>query len=329
MIAVRADRLLSILLLLQTNKRITASKLAEMMDVSERTIYRDLDALQSAGIPIYAERGPGGGCSLVDGYRTNLTGLTESEIRTLFAPGVHGPLADLGLGEALEGALLKLLAALPSTRRHDAERVRQRILLDSAGWFRSVEPLTYLRLVQEAVWQDRKLHMAYRRADGVINEREVDPYGLVAKANIWYVVCASESEMRVFRISRIQSASLSRDHFVRPEDFNLAAYWMDWCSTFESSVGRYSARVRVAPELLPVLPRIFGDWMYTVIEQADPPDSKGWITINMSFDTMDAARMSILGFGALAEVIEPLALRQSVIETAAQVTSFYAEVAHG
>ncbi len=208
----RADRLLSILLLLQTRGRITAGRLAEMLEVSERTIYRDLDALSAAGIPVYAERGPGGGCALTDGYRTNLTGLTETEIRTLFVPGVHGPLADLGLGRVLEDALLKLMAALPSVHRHDAQRVRQRLLLDAAGWFRGEEPVPYLHTVQEAIWQDRALMLTYRRPDGVNTERLVDPYGLVAKASIWYLVALDRAaaEMRVFRVSRITEAAVKR-----------------------------------------------------------------------------------------------------------------------
>src|SRR5690606_27871578 len=154
--------------------------------VSERTIYRDLDALSAAGVPVYAERGPNGGCSLVEGYRPTLTGLDEQEIRGLFITASQGPPADLGLAARLRRAVLKLLAALPAARRFDAERARQRIMLDAAGWFRTEEPVPHLGTLQAAVWQDLRLDIVYRRPDGGVSQRRVDPYGLVAKASIWY-----------------------------------------------------------------------------------------------------------------------------------------------
>jgi predicted DNA-binding transcriptional regulator YafY len=254
--AMRADRLLSILLLLQTRDRMTARELSDTLNVSERTIYRDLDALNAAGIPVYTERGPGGGCALVEGYRTNLTGLTEAEVRSLFVPGVPGPLADLGLGQVLEEALLKLLVALPSMHRHDAERVRQRFMLDAAGWFQPEEPVPHLHTLQEAVWQDRKMTMVYRRGDGTQTERTVEPYGLVAKASIWYMVAAVEEQIRVYRVSRVQAATLCEERFERPLTFDLAAYWADWCAEFESSRARLPVTLRAAPELVPILPQI-------------------------------------------------------------------------
>jgi predicted DNA-binding transcriptional regulator YafY len=171
-------------MLLQTRKKVTAQTLAKRLEVSERTIYRDLEALSSAGIPVYAERGPRGGWSLLEDYRVNLNRLTESEVNTLFMSGAAGPLTDLGLGKAREDALLKLLAALPSVYRSNAERARQRIHLDAASWFHRGEEVPYVPLVQEAVWNDRRLRLTYQRGDNELIERGVDRYGLVAKASV-------------------------------------------------------------------------------------------------------------------------------------------------
>src|SRR5579884_1595719 len=184
----RADRLVSLLLLLQTRGRMTAQDLAQRLEVSERTIYRDMSALGMAGVPVYAERGPGGGCSLAHGYRTNLTGLTLDEARTLFMSGAPALLKDLGMSKALDDALLKLLAALPISQRQQAQRARERIYVDPAGWSSPDEALPYLGVVSEAVWSDRRLRLIYNRPDGedmVLVERVVDPLGLVAKASIW------------------------------------------------------------------------------------------------------------------------------------------------
>src|SRR5581483_11174125 len=177
----RADRLLSLLMLLQIKGQCTAHDLAKRLEVSERTIYRDIEALSTAGVPVYAERGPGGGCMLAEGYRTSLTGLTESEVRTLFMSGIASPLADLGVSDALEAAMRKLLAALPTAHRHDAERVRQRLYTDSTWWYEVHQTAPFLQTVQMAIWQDRKVRMTYRKAEGEVSERIIDPLGLVAK----------------------------------------------------------------------------------------------------------------------------------------------------
>lgn len=220
----RADRLLSLLLLLQARGRMTAQELAEQLEVSERTIYRDLSALSSAGIPVYTESGPGGGCELVDGYQTRLTGLTTTEIRALFLLSLSDPLTDLGLDRALQDALLKLSAALPTTSRSDAVQVRQRIYMDTTPSDHSRHALPYLGLIQDAVWQDRTLQLTYGRSI----RQNFDPYGLVSKANIWYLVGAAAEEIQVVRVSRIQAARLTEQRFVRPAAFDLATYWTEW-----------------------------------------------------------------------------------------------------
>src|SRR5437868_4520088 len=217
----RADRLLSLLMLLQARGRMTAHDLAEELEVSERTIYRDVEALGIAGVPVVAERGPGGGCALLDGYRTNLTGLTEAELRALFLSTVSGPLADLGLKEAVNAAMLKLSAALPQVRLHDVDHMRQRVHLDPAAWFQPEEPTPYLNAIQDAVWHDQRLDITYRRVDGRRSKQCVEPYGLVAKASTWYFVGPvvenpriygvshikpARKEMRTYRVSRVLSA---------------------------------------------------------------------------------------------------------------------------
>ena len=201
----------------------TARELAECLEVSERTIYRDIEALSSAGIPLYTEPGPGGGCELIDGYQTKLTGLTRAEVRALFLLKISGPLADLGLEQALEGAQLKLSAVLPPAFHVDAMQVHQRIHMDTSLPEPSHCVPSYLALLQEAVWQDRTLRLSYDRH----TEKLVDPYGLVSRARTWYLVGAVEGEMRILRVSRIRAAEMTEQHFTRPAEFDLAAYWAE------------------------------------------------------------------------------------------------------
>jgi len=321
----RADRLLSLLMLLQTRGRMTAQKLADELEVSVRTIYRDIDALSAAGIPIYAERGPGGGCELIDSYRTSLTGLSGDEVRALFMLSVPAPLDELGVSQELKAALLKLAAALPAARRQDEERVRQRIHLDWAGWGPSEEPVPHLQTVHQAVWEDRRLRLTYRLRLGtqVEVERVVDPYGLVAKAGVWHLVHASDGHLRVHRVSRLLDAHITDERFQRPADFDLAAYWEAWCAEQEENRPYYPVAARVAPALVPVLPLYFGDRIRDAIAQAGPPDAEGWITLTLPFERLEDARERVLGFGRAVEVLEPLELRRSVIDFANQIADFY------
>ncbi len=325
----RADRLVALLLLLQTRGRMTAQELAARLEVSERTIYRDVSALGMAGVPVYAERGPGGGCSLAHGYRTNLTGLTLDEARTLFMSGAPALLKDLGMSKALDDALLKLLAALPSSQRQQAERARARIYVDPAGWSRPDDALPYLGAIQEAVWSDRRLRLVYNRPgynrpSGETVERVVDPLGLVAKASIWYLVAAVEGEPRVYRISRIQAAVALDEPCHRPADFDLAAYWTASSAEFQASWRQYEARVRVVPELLPTLEQLYGSRYAAILKDAPPPDDEGWLMLQLTFDSLESARSHILGFGAEMEALEPAELRESVMRYAAEIAAFYA-----
>ncbi len=327
----RADRLLSLLMLLQTRGRMTAQELAEELETSVRTIYRDIDALSTAGVPVYAERGPGGGCALLDSYRTNLTGLTGDEVRALFMLSIPAPLAELGVSQELKAALLKLSAALPAARRRDEGHVRQRIYLDWVGWHQPEEPVPYLQAIHQAVWQDRRLHITYPLE--IVSyvkqfERLVDPYGLVAKAGVWYLVCAGDGRMRVLRVSQILDVHIASERFQRPADFDLATFWDQWCARQEESRPFYPVTARVSPNIVPLLPHYFGERIHTAIAQAGLPDAAGWITLTLPFETASAARERILGFGGAVEVLEPEPLRKSVIDYAMQIVAFYGGVAN-
>ena len=226
----RADRLLSMLMMLQSRGRMTAGDLADELEVSERTIYRDLTALSAAGVPVYAERGPGGGVRLVEEYRTTLTGLTPDETRALFMMSIPAPLAQLGLDSDFKAALLKLSASLPETRRADESRTRQRILLDSSWWFQSGQDVPCLQTIQQALWQDRPLRITVRwDFFNTEFEQGAEPYGLVAKTNIWHLVYGRGGTPHVVRVSQIASADLLPGTFIRPPGFDLASFWEGWC----------------------------------------------------------------------------------------------------
>ena len=320
----RADRLLSLLMLLQSRGRMTAKALSEEVQVSERTIYRDMEALSMAGVPLYAEAGPEGGFALLDSYRTTLTGLTEGEVRALFMLSIPAPLAELGVSQELRSALLKLSAALPDVRRHDEEQVRQRFHLDSAWWHQGEDSVPHLQTIHQAVWQDHQLHLKYRPMPTVEIEQVVDPYGLVAKAGVWYLVCARNSRVRAHRVSDLLDARLTGETFERPAQFDLAAFWRAWCIEREKSHAAYPVLVRVAPNFIPWLPMYFGDPIRDKIAQAGPPDAEGGITLELDFESLEAARDRLLDLGRGVEVLKPLALRKSITDYAAQIVALYA-----
>ena len=317
----RADRLFSIVLLLQAHRLLTARALAERLEVSERTIHRDMEALSAAGIPVVAERGTGGGWSLLGEYRTNLTGLNETEIQSLFVTRPSRVLADLNLEKAAEGATLKLLAALPSVYRRGAEQARQRIYLDVSGWQRAEEAVPLLHVLQDAVWQGRRLRMTYGRGDCGASERVVDPLGLVAKGSVWYLVAAvGGGEVRSYRVSRVERAEPTGEACVRPEGFDLAAFWEQSAAQFRASLPRYRAVVRVRREVVPRLP--LGGRFARVVETGEP-DAEGRVRVVLRFDVEEMACEYALGFGTQLEVLEPASLREKVIEAAKGVVAFY------
>jgi predicted DNA-binding transcriptional regulator YafY len=319
----RADRLISLIMLLQTRGRMTAQALAKVLEVSERTIHRDIEALSAAGIPVYTESGPGGGCSLLDGYRSNLTGLSEDEVRALLMLGIPGPLREVGASQALRAAMLKLLTTMPAIQREEEARVRQRIHLDWVGWAQVEQPLPHLHTLQQAVWQDRKIHIVFGSIFDTSIAQLVAPYGLVAKASNWYLVCNKDDQLRVVRVSRVLEAHIADECFQRPTDFDLARYWADWCLREEKSRPRYPVTLRVAPEFLPELPRYLGRVIGDSCTEVGPPDAEGWVQLVLPFEGLAQARARLLGLGRAVEVLEPEALRQSLVDFAEQIVSFY------
>lgn len=317
----RADRLVSILLLLQQHRRLTARELAGRLEVSERTIHRDMEALGASGIPVVAERGVGGGWALIEGYRTDLTGLNEAEIQALFVAKPARLLADLGLDKAAEAALIKLFAALPVKSRQDAEFTRRHIHIDGAGWHaRAAEAVPVLPTLQEAIWQERKLLLSYRRGDGTLVERLVDPLGLVAKGSAWYLIAAVEGTLRNYRVSRVQSATITDAPSSSPPDFDLAAYWEQSVAEFKANLPRYPAVVRCDPALLP---RLQSGGHYAKIEAVSDPDDQNCVTVTLRFDAEFEACAFMLSVGPQLEIVQPDALRERVIATAQAIIARY------
>jgi predicted DNA-binding transcriptional regulator YafY len=319
----RADRLLSILLLLQSRGKMTALELSERLEVSERTIYRDMEALSIAGVPVYGEPGPEGGYALVESYRTDLTGLTEKELRALFMLSVPAPLDELGMSEELRAALLKLSAALPDAHRQEQERIGRCFHLDSNWWRQAEEQVPHLQTIHQAVLQNRKLHVKYRPLFTTVMERLVAPYGLVAKAGIWYLVSERKGAMHVRRVSSYTDVYMAEESFERPADFDLVAFWEAWSSSYERFLSIFTATVRVAPSFLPELPRHFGQSIHAKLAEAGKPDPEGWIRLELQFDSFETARARLIGFGRGVEILEPEALRCSVIDFAQQIVSLY------
>jgi predicted DNA-binding transcriptional regulator YafY len=312
----RADRLLSILMLLQSKGRQTAAELAAVLEVSERTIYRDVTALGISGVPVYTEPGPGGGISLIESYRSDLTGLTTDEVQALFMFSIPSPLMDLGYDQKLKGALRKLSAALPATLRGDEQRVRQRIHIDNDPWEESTEVLPHLLMVQQAVWDDRVLDIAYQ---SYLGSRvgplaaTIEPLGLVAKAGVWYVVGNREDHIMVLEVERLLQVGMRGQRFERQSDFDLVTFWQGWCAENQdgrSQDGRslFRVTVRIVPELLPEMQGLLGDVAGTqsgMMEEAGPD---GRIRMSLWFTSFEEARGRLLGYGRALEVVEPLAL---------------------
>lgn len=318
----RADRLFSIVLLLQSHRQLTSRDLAGRLEVSARTIHRDMEALSGAGVPVIAERGTGGGWSLMGEYRTNLTGLNEAEIQSLFVSKPSRLLADLNLEKAAEGAFLKLLAALPSVYRRGAEHARQRIYVDVTGWNRAEEAVPLLHVLQEAVWQERRVRMLYGRGEcDAPLERTVDPLGLVAKGSVWYFVAGTDGgEVRSYRVSRVQDVELLDEQITRPADFDLAAFWEQSSAQFRAHLPEYRVRVRVRQEIVARMPYA---GRFARIERVGEPDAEGWVEVALRFDVEEMACEYALGFGTQLEVLEPATLRERVLAAAQNVVAFY------
>ncbi len=313
----RASRLLSILLLLQGRGQMTAAELAAELEVSVRTLYRDLDDLGAAGVPVYGERGKGGGYRLLDGYRTNLTGLTAEEAGALLLSGAPGPAAELGLGTILATTRLKLLAAVPPGLREAATRAEQRFHLDPAGWAHDrARDDRFLRDVAQAVWADRRLRIGYRRPDGMLVQRQIDPLGLVHKTGVWYLVALHEGAARVYRVDRLEEAWESGEAAQRPPGFNLVPFWEEWEAEYAASLPAYAARVRLGPEAQRHRDDLGGLTPRSVTEHAE---DAGWVEQTLLFDTRRVAVAALLALAPEVEIVAPDELREELATVARQV----------
>ncbi|MER6423697.1 YafY family protein [Streptomyces sp. NPDC001137] len=310
----KSSRLVSILLLLQTRGRMTAAQLAEELEVSVRTVYRDVEALGAAGVPLYGDAGHAGGYRLLDGYRTRLTGLTADEAEALFLAGAPGPAAELGLGSVLAAAQLKVRAALPPELRMHADRISGRFHLDAPGWYADAEEAPYLPAVADAVWNSRVLNVLYRRwAEPTDVERRLEPYGLVLKAGRWYVVAGPGP--RTFRVDQILRLAASAEEFTRPDDFDLAAYWTAHQRDFHDRLYRGEALVRLAPGAR--LPRAVDS----------RTDDDGWTLATVPIESVEHAHGEFLRLGTDIEVLQPPELRERIARTVAQLAGRYGNLA--
>lgn len=317
----RADRLLSLLLLLQSRGRLTARQLADELEVSVRTVYRDLEALGAAGVPVVTHGGPGGGCRLLEGWRSPLLGISAEEATALLAVSAGGSLQRIALGDALAQARLKLLASLPATSRDGTRAAAARFHIDTQAWFRPPEPVPHLAELADAVRRERRLRITHRRRDGRTTTRTVDPLGLVAKAGVWYLVARSGSGARAHRATRITGAEILAEPFTRPAAFDLAEFWRDWTTQFEASLDQLPVTVRLTSAGLAALPEVLGDTTSAARASADP--EPGWHRLVLHFDSPAAATRRLLGFGPDAEVLEPRQVREELGRAAHRTAARY------
>jgi predicted DNA-binding transcriptional regulator YafY len=308
----RASRLLSILMTLQARGRVTAQALADECEVSLRTIYRDIDALSAAGVPVYSDRGSAGGYRLLDGYRTRLNGLSLDEVKALFLSGLSGPAAALGLGAVMTGAQLKLTAALPADIRSTAERMRTCFHLDAPGWFHESEQPTHLQQIATAVWEQRLIEMRYRSWKAE-KQRRVAALGIVLKSGAWYLVASVDASTRTYRVSRVRELALMDDRFERPAGFNLPAYWSDNTQRLETELHQGRATVRLSPTGFKMIEPLTSPFVRSLMEVGEA-DADGYRTVVMPIGSLWQASSKLLRFGVDAEVLAPPELRARIGE---------------
>jgi predicted DNA-binding transcriptional regulator YafY len=316
----RASRLLSILITLQLNGRASARELAERFEVSRRTIFRDVDELSAAGVPIYAERGAAGGFALLDGWRTQLTGMTSYEAEALAFAGLPAMAADLGLGADAAAAQLKLFAAMPSTTSEAARRTADRFHLDPTPWHRKPATSPMLRALAQAVWETRRVRVEYESWDRV-SVRVLEPLGVVLKAGDWYFVAPRRGRPAIHRLAYLKSLTLLDETFKRPRRFDLGAAWREAVESFEASLRREPAVLRAKPEAVSRLDRLGADMAEPL--RAATPGPDGVREAEVVIEGVGHAASLILGFGADLEVVSPPELRDEVARRALDVAALY------
>ncbi len=318
----KAGRLLSILMLLQARKRLSASALATALEVSERTILRGIDQLSAAGVPVWGERGRDGGFQLSEGWSTRLTGLSEDEARALLLAGLPGPAAELGIGAAAASAGLKMVASLPSEWRAHATRVSTRLHVDMVDWYRARELPAHLHAIADAVWNERALRICYESWQGRV-ERDVHPFGLVLKAGTWYFVARSSRSRRMatYRLANVVDLSPLQP-FKRPRSFDLAAFWQASAEAFEAGLRRRQATLRISPRGLA--------WLVNLrlpVQTTDPEeacDADGWIRLSLWIESLEHGARQLLSLAGEVEVLAPPELRDLVARLGHQVQAIHA-----
>ncbi|MBT2487161.1 YafY family transcriptional regulator [Streptomyces sp. ISL-96] len=321
----RAARLIKMVLLLQSRPSMTAAELARELEVSERTITRDAQALSEAGVPVYADRGRTGGYRLIGGYRTRLTGLARSEAEALFLSGLPRALREMGLDDAASAARLKVSAALLPSLRDASDTAAQRFHLDAPGWYQEPKTPELLPTIAEAVWDDRMLTVRYRRGHDHEVERELAPYGLVLKAGVWYL-CArvAGGDFRVYRIDRFAAVVVSEERFVRDETFVLPDFWEERAADFARSILRSEVVVRLSESGARRLPYAVDRAAATeALAVAGPPDELGRVTVTLPVESYEVAFSQLFSLGPELEVLEPPALRERFAEAAARTARLY------
>ncbi|NUP17320.1 MAG: WYL domain-containing protein [Streptomyces sp.] len=355
----RAARLIKMVLLLQSRPSMTAAELASELEVSERTVTRDAQALSEAGVPVYADRGRTGGYRLIGGYRTRLTGLGRSEAEALFLSGVPGALREMGLEDAASAARLKVSAALMPSVRDASRTAAQRFHLDAPNWFKEPKTPELLPAVADAVWDDRRIVARYRRGEGEQQRdvaRELEPYGLVLKAGVWYLCArvAGQGEegadrghgghgghgghrhhgdhgghrdhggARVYRIDRFTAVEPGEERFERDEEFDLPAFWDERAEQFARSILRDEVVVRVSPGGVRRLPyAVDPQSAREALEAAGDLDGDGWVTLTLPVESEEVAHTQLASLGPEVEVLAPESLRARFASDAIRLAGLY------
>ncbi|GAA2918348.1 MULTISPECIES: helix-turn-helix transcriptional regulator [Streptomyces] len=321
----RAARLIKMVLILQSRPAMTAAELARELEVSERTVTRDAQALSEAGVPVYADRGRAGGYRLVGGYRTRLTGLHRGEAEALFLSGVPGALREMGLEDAASAAQLKVSAALLPSLRDASKTAAQRFHLDAPNWFKEPKTPTLLPAVADAVWDDRRIVARYRRGEDEV-VRELEPYGLVLKAGVWYLCArvAGGGSFRVYRIDRFTAVDPGEERFEREPEFELPAFWEERAEQFARSILRARVVVRLSPDGVRALPYALDSLSAReALADADDPDTDGWVTVALPVESEEVAHTQLTALGAEVEVLAPEGLRERFAGDALRLAGLY------
>ncbi len=321
----RASRLLSLLLLLQNRGRMTADELAAALEVSVRTVYRDVESLAAAGVPVYGEPGRDGGYRLVGGYRTRLTGLSAEEAQSLVLAGLPAVAAELGMADTLAAARLKLHAAIPSPHRDRTMAFHERIHVDAPGWYGGPEPVPQLTALLDATMRQQRVRIRYLRwREPEEVQRLLEPYGVVLKAGRWYAVARSveAGQFRTYRVAKI--VDLQPDEPFEREEFDLAAHWQAYTADYDARRLTGTAELRLSPQGLRRLPELLDDTVVRAAKAAAEPDAvPGWFRTTLPIESVRHAHLELLRLGADIVVVGPPELRALMAATAAAMHEAY------